>query len=81
MSLVSMGLRPAVHMARHLKTGKVYRILAEGIDRVDPNRKVVVYEQLHDYMEPEAGVMVPRGTVWIDDKARFGEKFMRYAVR
>jgi hypothetical protein len=81
MSLVSMGLRPAVHMAQHLKTGKIYRVLAEGIDQVDPNRKVVVYEQLHDYVEPEAGVMVPRGTVWVQDKKTFGNEFIRYAVR
>lgn len=81
MSLVSMGLRPVVHMAQHLKTERIYRVLAEGIDRADPKRKVVVYEQLHDYVQPEARVMVPRGTVWVQDKKKFGEEFMRYAVR
>lgn len=82
MSFVPMGVRPVVHMARHLKNGTVFRVLAEGLDTEDLRRKVVVYEQLHDHRHPEhGGVTIPRGTVWIRDKEKFVNEFRQYAVR
>ena len=79
-------VRSARHrMAWHLRTGQVYRIVAEARDYADPARQVVVYEQLYDSVlrdvPGEAGARLPRGTVWVRDRADFFAKFREYGAR
>ena len=73
-----------IRMAWHLRTQEPYRIIAEGRDYADPSRKVVIYEQLYDSVlrdvPGESGTRLPRGTVWVRDRADFCAKFREYAI-
>jgi len=87
---VTMATRSTViQMARHLRTNKLYKIIGEGRDVVNPHRLVVVYAQFDTTRLRGPGVEgggkgvdieLPPGSIWIRDKAEFDRKFRRYAV-
>jgi len=76
-------------LARHHRTGKIYKIIGEGRDVINPYRQVVIYAQFDTTRLRGPGVEgggervnieLPPGSIWIRDKAEFERKFRRYAV-
>lgn len=79
----------ATHMARHLRTNQLYKIIGEGRDVVNPHRQVVIYAQFNTTRLQGVGVEgggqgvdteLPPGSIWVRDKDEFDRKFRRYIV-
>lgn len=56
---------------RHISSNGVYKVLGLGRFVNNPNKKMVIYEQMHSSTLRGTGIVLPKGSIWIREYSDF----------
>lgn len=72
MSVILKGLY------RHTTTGNIYKVIGVGRSVENPNKEVVIYQQLYESKLKDTDIVLPNGSLWTRDIDDYKKKFIEW---